>query len=433
MRLALYKDKIVNYLSHDKKIKELGFDQNRLSYIPEYFSSYVEQERIPNFVCLVSRFGEVAHYSHQGFKNIESKEKINNETIFRIYSMTKPITSVAIMMLYERGLIRLEHELYRYLPEFKNTEVWESGNLDNFITKPLTKPILISDLLTHTGGFTYDFMLGHPAIGLYRKNGLHDYKNIETQEEMDLDEFCNKLSKLPLLFEPGEKWHYSCSIDILGRVVEVVSGMTLEAFLKENIFNPLDMNDTSFHVENDKVDRFSDCYQTMLGSKKKKMTLSHAAGGDEFSQKRNFFSGGGGLCSTISDYANFCQMLLNKGTFNGNFILSPTTIDFMTQNHLPNNNTLQDMGDSSFSETRFDGAGFGLGFSVIIDQVRSAIPASVGSYSWGGMASTFFWIDPKEELFSILLTQLIPSGRYPIRPQAQTLVYAAINSLNKKN
>tara|TARA_Y100001936_G_scaffold20449_1_gene17596 strand:- start:5927 stop:7228 length:1302 start_codon:yes stop_codon:yes gene_type:complete len=433
MRLALYKDKIINYLNHDKKIKELGFDQNRLSYIPEYFSSYVEQERIPNFVCLVSRFGEVAHYSHQGFKNIESKEKINNETIFRIYSMTKPITSVAIMMLYERGLIRLEHELYRYLPEFKNTEVWESGNLDNFITKPLTKPILISDLLTHTGGFTYDFMLGHPAIGLYRKNGLHDYKNIETQEEMDLDEFCNKLSKLPLLFEPGEKWHYSCSIDILGRVVEVVSGMTLEAFLKENIFNPLDMNDTSFHVENDKVDRFSDCYQTMLGSKKKKMTLSHAAGGDEFSQKRNFFSGGGGLCSTISDYANFCQMLLNKGTFNGNFILSPTTIDFMTQNHLPNNNTLQDMGDSSFSETRFDGAGFGLGFSVIIDQVRSAIPASVGSYSWGGMASTFFWIDPKEELFSILLTQLIPSGRYPIRPQAQTLVYAAINSLNKKN
>ena len=163
------------------------------------------------------------------------------------------------------------------------------------------------------------------------------------------------------------------------------------------------------------------------------MTLSHVAGKDEFSKNRNFLSGGGGLCSTISDYANFCQMLLNKGIFNGNRILSPTTVDFMTQNHLPNNNTLQDMGDSSFSETRFDGAGFGLGFSVIIDQVRSAMPASVGSFSWGGMASTFFWIDPKEELFSILLTQLIPSGRYPIRPQAQTLVYAAINSLNKKN
>ena len=433
MGLILYKEKIENYLNHDQKIEELGFDNSRLSYIPEYFSSYVEQERIPNFVCLVSRFGEVAHYSHQGFKNIESKEKIDNETIFRIYSMTKPITSVAIMMLYERGLIRLEHELYRYLPEFKNTEVWVTGDINNFKTKPLNNPILIRDLLTHTAGFTYDFMLGHPAIGLYRKNGLHDYKNIETQEEMDLEEFCNKLSTLPLLFEPGEKWHYSCSIDILGRVVEVVSGMKLDAFFRENIFNPLEMFDTGFYVEKDKLDRFSDCYQTMLGSKKKNMTLSHVAGNDEFSKSRNFLSGGGGLCSTISDYANFCQMLLNKGIFNGNRILSPTTIDFMTQNHLPNNNTLQDMGDSSFSETRFDGAGFGLGFSVIIDQVRSAMPASVGSFSWGGMASTFFWIDPKEELFSILLTQLIPSGRYPIRPQAQTLVYAAINSLNKKN
>ena len=178
---TLYKEKIANYLNRDQKTEELGFDNSRLSYIPEYFSSYVEQERIPNFVCLVSRFGEVAHYSHQGFKNTESQDEINNETIFRIYSMTKPITSVAIMMLYERGLIRLEHELYRYLPEFKNTEAWDTGDINNFKTKPLNNPILIRDLLTHTAGFTYDFMLGHPAIGLYRKNGLHDYKNIETK------------------------------------------------------------------------------------------------------------------------------------------------------------------------------------------------------------------------------------------------------------
>jgi len=429
----LYKEKISNYLNQSSSSEKLGFDKKKLSYIPEYFSSYLKQERIPNFVCLVSRFGEVAHYSHQGFKNIETKKEIDNETIFRIYSMTKPITSVAIMMLYERGLIRLEHELYRYLPEFKNIEVWESGDINNYKTRSPDNPILISDLLTHTAGFTYDFMLGHPAIGLYKKNGLHDYKNIETQEEMNLDEFCKKLSTLPLLFEPGEKWHYSCSIDVLGRVIEVVSGMSLGDFFKENIFKPLEMEDTGFYVENDRLERFSDCYQTMLGSKKKKMTLSHIAGKDEFSKNRNFLSGGGGLCSTISDYANFCQMLLDKGIFKGNRILSPTTVNFMTQNHLPNNNTLQDMGDSSFSETRFDGAGFGLGFSVIIDQVRSGIPASLGSFSWGGMASTFFWIDPKEELFSILLTQLIPSGRYPLRPQAQTLVYAAINNLNKKS
>ena len=172
--------------------------------------------------------------------------------------MTKPITSVAIMMLYERGLIRLEHELYRYLPEFKNIEVWESGDINNYKTRPLDNPILISDLLTHTAGFTYDFMLGHPAIGLYKKNGLHDYKNIETQEEMNLDEFCNKLSTLPLLFEPGEKWHYSCSIDVLGRVIEVVSGMSLGDFFKENIFKPLEMEDTGFYVENDTIYRLTD-------------------------------------------------------------------------------------------------------------------------------------------------------------------------------
>ena len=285
----MYKEKISKYLNKGSSSEKLGFDKKKLSYIPEYFSSYLKQERIPNFVCLVSRFGEVAHYSHQGFKNIETKKEIDNETIFRIYSMTKPITSVAIMMLYERGLIRLEHELYRYLPEFKNIEVWESGDINNYKTRPLDNPILISDLLTHTAGFTYDFMLGHPAIGLYKKNGLHDYKNIETHEEMNLDEFCNKLSTLPLLFEPGEKWHYSCSIDVLGRVIEVVSGMSLGDFFKENIFKPLEMEDTGFYVEDDKLERFSDCYQTMLGSKKKKMTLSHIAGKDEFSKNRNFF------------------------------------------------------------------------------------------------------------------------------------------------
>ncbi|MEC7735435.1 MAG: serine hydrolase domain-containing protein [Pseudomonadota bacterium] len=425
----MYKEKISTYLEKNQFNENLGFDQTRLNHIPEYFSSYLKQERIPSFVCLVARRGEVGHYSHQGFKNIETKEPIDENTIFRIYSMTKPITSVAIMMLYERGLLRLEHELFRYLPEFANTEVWESGDLNKYKTKPMDNPILIRDLLTHTAGFTYDFMLGHPAIGLYKKSGLDNYIDPETQKEMDLAKFTEKLSELPLLFQPGEKWHYSCAIDVLGRVVEVVSGQSLDDFLHENIFKPLEMTDTSFYVDESKHERFSDCYQTLLGSKEKKMNISHKSGEDEFSKPRNFLSGGGGLCSTISDYANFCQMLLNKGNYKGNQILSPTTVEFMTLNHLPENQTLQQMGDSSFSETRFDGAGFGLGFSVITDQVGAMMPASLGSFSWGGMASTFFWIDPKEDLFSILLTQLIPSGRYPIRPQAQTLVYAAIKDL----
>ena len=429
----MYQEKISNYIKENKFNEELGFDKARLDDIPNYFSSYLNQERIPNFVCLIARHGEVAHYSHQGFKNIESKKPIDENTIFRIYSMTKPITSVAIMMLYEKGLLRLEHELFRYLPEFANTEIWESGDLNNYKTRSVDNPILIRDLLTHTAGFTYDFMLGHPAIGLYKKNGLDTYIDPEEKKEMNLEKFTKKLSSLPLLFNPGEKWHYSCATDVLGRLVEVVSGQLLDDFLKENIFVPLEMIDTGFYVEESKHERFSDCYQTLLGSKKKKMTISHKSGEDVFSRPRNFLSGGGGLCSTISDYANFCQMLLNKGNYKGIQLLSPTTVNFMTLNHLPENKTLQQMGDSSFSETRFDGAGFGLGFSVLIDQVGAMMPSSIGSFSWGGMASTFFWIDPKEDLFSILLTQLIPSGRYPIRPQAQTLVYAALKDLNKNN
>ena len=429
----MYQEKISNHLKENKFNEELGFDKARLDDIPNYFSSYLNQERIPNFVCLIARHGEVAHYSHQGFKNVESKKPIDENTIFRIYSMTKPITSVAIMMLYEKGLLRLEHELFRYLPEFANTEIWESGDLNKYKTRPVDNPILIRDLLTHTAGFTYDFMLGHPAIGLYKKNGLDTYIDPEEKKEMSLEKFTKKLSSLPLLFSPGEKWHYSCATDVLGRLVEVVSGQLLDDFLKENIFVPLEMIDTGFYVEESKHERFSDCYQTLLGSKKKKMTISHKSGEDVFSRPRNFLSGGGGLCSTISDYANFCQMLLNKGNYKGIQLLSPTTVNFMTLNHLPENKTLQQMGDSSFSETRFDGAGFGLGFSVLIDQVGAMMPSSIGSFSWGGMASTFFWIDPKEDLFSILLTQLIPSGRYPIRPQAQTLVYAALKDLNKNN
>ena len=429
----MYQEKISNYIKENKFNEELGFDKARLDDIPNYFSSYLNQERIPNFVCLIARHGEVAHYSHQGFKNVESKKPIDENTIFRIYSMTKPITSVAIMMLYEKGLLRLEHELFRYLPEFANTEIWESGDLNNYKTRSVDNPILIRDLLTHTAGFTYDFMLGHPAIGLYKKNGLDTYIDPEEKKEMNLEKFTKKLSSLPLLFNPGEKWHYSCATDVLGRLVEVVSGQLLDDFLKENIFVPLEMIDTGFYVEESKHERFSDCYQTLLGSKKKKMTISQKSGEDVFSRPRNFLSGGGGLCSTISDYANFCQMLLNKGNYKGIQLLSPTTVEFMTLNHLPENKTLQQMGDSSFSETRFDGAGFGLGFSVLIDQVGAMMPSSIGSFSWGGMASTFFWIDPKEDLFSILLTQLIPSGRYPIRPQAQTLVYAALKDLNKNN
>ena len=347
--------------------------------------------------------------------------------------MTKPITSVAIMMLYEKGLLRLEHEVSRYLPEFKDIKVWEEGTIENYKTREPSQPILIKDLLTHTSGLSYGFMTGHPAIRLYTTSGIASAKNSKTRIEMDLEEFSNTAASLPLLFDPGSQWHYSISIDILGRIIEVISGEKFDSFLKKYIFDPLNMVDTDFSVPEDKHFRFVDCYQELVSKTGNKLKRCFTGGEDIFSKPRNFLSGGGGLCSTLADYANFCQMLLNDGTFMGKKILSPITAKYMRRNHLPENKTMNDMGDESFSEVRYDGAGFGLGFSPLISSVKALSPASEGSVSWGGMASTFFWVDPQENFFAILLTQLIPSGRYPIRPQAQTLVYSALMDLNKNS
>jgi len=429
----MYQEKINNYEQSAKKESDLGFDSERLSYIPKYFSSYIDKGKLPNFTLLVARNNEIAHLSSQGFSSIEDNKPITNDSIYRFYSMTKPITSVAIMMLYEKGLLRLEHEVSRYLPEFKDIKVWKDGTAENYSTREPSQPILIKDLLTHTSGLSYGFMTGHPAIKLYTTSGIASAKNSKTRIEMDLEEFSNTAASLPLLFDPGSQWHYSISIDILGRIIEVISGEKFDSFLKKNIFGPLNMTDTDFSVPEDKHHRFVDCYQELVSKSGNKLKRCFTGGEDIFSKPRNFLSGGGGLCSTLADYANFCQMLLNDGDYMGKRILSPITARYMRRNHLPENKTMNDMGDESFSEVRYDGAGFGLGFSPLINSVKALSPASEGSVSWGGMASTFFWVDPRENFFTILLTQLIPSGRYPIRPQAQTLVYSALMDLKKNS
>ena len=429
----MYQEKINNYEQNAKNESDLGFDSERLAYIPKYFSSYIDKTKLPNFTLLVARNNEIAHLSSQGLASIEDNKPITNDSIYRFYSMTKPITSVAIMMLYEKGLLRLEHEVSRYLPEFKDIKVWEEGTIENYKTREPSQPILIKDLLTHTSGLSYGFMTGHPAIRLYTTSGIASAKNSKTRIEMDLEEFSNTAASLPLLFDPGSQWHYSISIDILGRIIEVISGEKFDSFLKKYIFDPLNMVDTDFSVPEDKHHRFVDCYQELVSKTGNKLKRCFKGGEDIFSKPRNFLSGGGGLCSTLADYANFCQMLLNDGTFMGKKILSPITAKYMRRNHLPENKTMNDMGDESFSEVRYDGAGFGLGFSPLISSVKALSPASEGSVSWGGMASTFFWVDPQENFFAILLTQLIPSGRYPIRPQAQTLVYSALMDLNKNS
>lgn len=400
--------------------EDVGFCAERLDRIPQYFKSYIDRKKLPGTSLLISRRGKVALRSIQGVMDWDSGEPIKEDTIFRIYSMSKPITSVGLMMLYEEGAFRLEHEVSRYIPGFGDVKVFDGGTADDYKTRALDHPINIRDLMTHTSGLTYGFIADGPVEKLYRRAGLGGARD----SEMTLAEFIDELVKQPLVFSPGTSWRYSVATDVCGRLIEILSGQSLDVFFEERIFKPLGMSDTGFTVPKEKIDRFASCYER--DPMTKKISLQDSPATSPYLSGQAFLSGGGGLVSTMDDYARFCQMLLNGGELDGTRLLSPITLDFMTENHLPDNQTMQDMGDDSFSETRADGSGFGLGFSVVLDTVAAAAPGSIGAFSWGGMASTFFWIDPQEDLFAIIMTQMIPSTSYPIRPQLQQLTYAAI-------
>ena len=393
-----------------------GLNADRLARIPQYFDTYIDKGRLPCVAALVARGGQVAHLSFRGATEMGGSRAIDADTIYRIYSMTKPITSVAAMMLFEEGALRLDHEVFRYIPEFQDTMVLgEDGKL----VKP-ARAMTVRDLFTHTSGLSYSFLMQGAVDKYYRDNKL-EY----SQWKGDLASFCQALAKAPLVFSPGDRWNYSNSTDVLGRVVEVASGMSLDQFFQTRIFGPLGMKDTGFHVPAESLDRLMACYRRDPVSGV--ISLADPGGAaSAYAKPPNVFSGGGGLASTIGDYFRSCLMLANGGELDGVRLLSPKTLEFMTMNHLPDNKTLKDMGDKTFSESRMDGSGFGLGWAVTTDVVATTQPGSIGTFSWGGMASTFFWIDPVEDLIAIQMTQLMPSGAYPIRPQFQQLVYAAI-------
>jgi CubicO group peptidase (beta-lactamase class C family) len=334
--------------------------------------------------------------------------------------MTKPITSVALMMLCEEGLIRLEHEVSRYIPCFEHLEVFDGGDADTYRTRKPARPVRVHDMLTHTAGLTYGFMHQHPVDALYRKRGLGQWN----ARGGTLAEFVEALAELPLLFSPGERWNYSVATDVVGRLIEVVSGQPLDRFLEERIFGPLGMRDTAFSVSDDRLSRLATCYEKPFGGGA--IRPQDGVQDSSYRGAQSYLSGGGGLVSTVDDYLRFCRMLASGGALNGVRLISPTTVRLMLRNHLPGNQSLEHMGDSLFTETQTRGAGFGLGFSIMLDGVASLSAAGAGTYSWGGMASTYFWVDPVEDLIGIFMTQLMPSGSYPIRPQIQSLAYAAI-------
>jgi len=394
---------------------------------------YIDAGRFPGTQLVVYRRGNVVHNAVQGFADLERKAPVKDDTIFRIYSMTKPITSVAFMMLVEEGRVALDEPVHKYIPEWKNLGVFQAGIAPDFLAKPPVRPMQIVDLLRHTSGLTYGFQQRGNVDAAYRKAKVG-----EVEKAGSLDTMIADLSKIPLEFSPGEAWNYSVSTDVIGYLIGKISGMPFEQFLKQRIFDPLGMTDTDFFVPADKAHRFAACYNADPGGmmsfhaveKKGGLTLQDDPATSSFLTKPSFISGGGGLCSTAADYLTFCRALLNGGELGGVRLIGPKTLKLMTTNHLPGGRDLPEMSRSMFAEATYNGIGFGLGFSITMDPAKTLIPGSPGEYAWGGAATTSFWIDPAEELIAIFMTQVLPSSAYPVRRELRTMIYSAITDSN---
>jgi CubicO group peptidase (beta-lactamase class C family) len=400
--------------------EEVGLSGERLSRIDSHLQRrYITLKKIAGALTLVARRGKVAYISPVGMMDNERRKPMAEDTIFRIYSMTKPIATVALMMLYEHGHFQLGDQVYKYIPEWKNLKVYVSGEYPNFVTKPPERDMTIRDLLSHTSGLSYGMpgQTGTKVSAAYQKLKVFDLR------EGTLREMVQKVAELPLEFSPGTKWNYGISTDVCGYLVEVISGMSFDEYLKTHIFHPLGMVDTGFHVPPEKLARFAANYTR---DSSKNLQLLDDPARSSYLKPPTFFSGGGGLVSTAADYYRFCQMLLNGGELDGVRLLGPKTIEYMTMNHLPGNQDLTNLSISAFSETANEGVGFGLGFAVVIDLIKSQQVGSIGEYYWGGAASTIFSIDPVQDLIVIFLTQLMPSNTFNFRGQLKSLIYPAI-------
>jgi CubicO group peptidase (beta-lactamase class C family) len=397
--------------------EEVGLSSAALARIDEHLSSrYIAPGKIAGALTLVARRGRVAFLSPLGQMDRERAKPTEADTIFRIYSMTKPVTSVALMMLHERAAFQLTDPVSRWIPEFEHMRVFKYGNYPAFITEPALRPITVHDLLTHQSGISYGIMERTNVDHAYRKLGIGSGKGT-------LAEMVKVMATLPLEFSPGEAWSYSAATDVVGHLVELMSGMSLDDYFRERIFEPLGMVDTGFVVPESKRARFAACYGRNAA---KQLYLQDDPADTHYALPKTYWSGGAGLVSTAGDYLRFAEMLRRGGELDGARILGPRTVQYMASNHLPGGGDLASVARGSFSETRFEGVGFGLGVSVTIDPVRAQVPSSVGEFGWGGLASTAFWVDPQEELTVIFMTQLIPSTIYGFRPQLKSIVEGAI-------
>ncbi|OKO72766.1 beta-lactamase [Bradyrhizobium sp. NAS80.1] len=414
--------------------ESVGMSKAALDRVDAHLKSrYIDAGRFPGTQLLVYRRGKIAHSSVQGFADVERKVPVKDDTIYRIYSMTKPLTSVAFMMLVEEGLVAIDEPVAKYIPEWKDLGVFVAGTSPAFLTRPPSRPMLIVDLLRHTAGLTYGFQQRSNVDAAYRAEKIGEVEKAGTLQTM-----IESLAKIPLEFSPGESWNYSVATDVIGYLIGKISGMPFEQFLKQRILDPLGMTDTDFYVPASKAHRFAACYSAdpgggmtfHAGQRREGLTLQDDPTKSSFLSPPAFISGGGGLCSTVADYLTFCRALLNGGELGGIRLIGPKTLALMTSNHIPGDRALPEVSRSLFSEATYNGIGFGLGFAVTMRPAETLIAGSRGEYNWGGAATTSFWIDPAEELITIFMTQVLPSSAYPLRRELRSMVYAAITESN---
>jgi CubicO group peptidase (beta-lactamase class C family) len=400
----------------DAAPEDVGMSSARLGNVSRLIKRYVDEARLPGGSCVVARRGRVVHCELYGEMDAERHAPMQIDTIFRIASMTKPIASVALMMLYEEGCFQLDDPLGKFIPELSALKVIDGGTADDYRVRDAVRQITIRDLLTHTAGLSH--RQSPSVVGeLYRRAGFAGHET-----DFTLAECVAKLARMPLQVDPGTAWIYSIATDVVGYLCEVISGQTFDRYLDERIFRPLGMPDTGFCVPPASVHRFAANYGPREGKPAYQLiddpaTSTHA-------RPRKYLSGAGGLVSTLPDYLRFCRMLVNGGELDQVRILGPRTLQLVTSNHLPAGKDVASMArDFPF---RLDGWGFGLGFAVMMDPVAAQLLSTPGECTWGGAATTEFFINPAEELVVMFFTQLVPSTTYPIGRELHATVYSAI-------
>lgn len=396
-----------------------GFDSQRLATVSELVDRYVAEGKLAGAQVQVAHRGEVALRHTVGRADVASDRPLGDDAIYRIYSMTKPITSIALMQLYEQGRVLLEDPVSAHIPEFAEMQVFTGGTPTAPKVRPAQTAMTVKDVLTHASGLTYGFFFQNNLDAMYREDGLGDFQ----LPDYTLEEGMRRLATKPLAFDPGTAWNYSMSTDVCGRLVEVISGMGLDEYFAEHITGPLGMADTAFHVPADKKHRFTSNYAL---TPDEPLLIVDSFDASPYLSPPVFLSGGGGLVGTVDDYQRFVDMLLNGGELDGQRIIGRKTLEYMTINHLPEGKTLNELGQSLFSEAVMEGMGFGLGFSTLVDPARNGAVSSGGEFAWGGAASTAFWVDPAEEITCVFMTQLMPSSSYPLRRELKATVYQAL-------